>query len=924
MSKFFLSICLFILTSSLVITSEAATDVSTKKDAKSQALLQLKVVDVHETWLDDKKAISVIFSHPLAKSESYNNFVTVTDNGVFLKESWVQSDDPNSLYLKNIKPEHKYEVFIRPGITSKTGLKLLTPKHFNVTIEKVKAKVDFLDEGKTLSVDELIESGIRLRSRSSAVTDQKVSIYRLRAEKQNDFIQKLQVNNNLDTWNVTDIVELSELILQKEFALKLSKAQRISSTIDLSKAEQGLYFISIKATTVDGNRINQLAYFNISGFDVNIDHKENSIETFTVSTKDAKLIPKAQLNLLDVDSIVKKKSDENGYASFPQNNRLQATWLWMGLDALANKKNKKSEKYIILKKIPYRKKVYKDISTNTAQLFLNKKSYKVSDKVDFSILLRDKSGKAMVDQTLYVGLLAPDNSIFAEKKIITPELGNVSGFFQLPDNIIGDDKGDITKKSTKQPKAPWKVNVYLGSQDTEPLSSVEFYVDKTDYLDAQLNIITESSIINNDNKVKFTLKGFIGENITTEDTPIVVQRDIKWLQQASGYKNFNFGIYADQGLEGSEIMQTLTLDAEGQAQFTLPKIKNTINSILSVKVQGEMQYEGIPIAVESETLTYWPAESMIGVRSLKWGSEDIESGITFEIINIDPSHTLLAAKNLELKVVKLKELSDWEYTQDKGWSRKRESEESIVEERTLSFSVGDVGKLNFSLEQGSYRLEIINPETNLHTEHLFKIGQTTFSPDITPEKLKLSLDKERYELDETAILSVESLFSGEAYIKIKLNNGEPEIKTVQLSKGLTQLEILLGKKYSEKNLEISVTGFHIDKQHYFNSHGAITLFIGQEKSELTATLDTIKKVMTLHSIDYKDVNAVAVIRRKIKKGELLLPEITALTQTIAFDERGNATINNSEGKIVSDLSYKVDLYFIDTVVNNMDVVFVSP
>ena len=924
MLKIFLPIFFFIFTSSLIITSEAATDVSTKKDAKPQALLQLKVVDVSETWLDNKKTLPIAFSHPLPKSENYNSFVTVTENGVFLKESWIQSDDPNYLYLKNIKSAHEYEVFIRPGIASETGLKLLTPKHFNITTGKVKAKVDFLDRGKTLSTDELLDSGIRLRS--SAVTHQRISIYHLNGNKQDAFIQKLQVDNNLDGWNVTDIVEFSELVLQKEFSLKLSKTQRISSRIDLPKVQQGLYFMSIKATTVDGNRVNQLLYFTISDFDVNINHLENSIETFTVSTKDAKLIPKAQLKLLDVDGIVKKKSDKNGYVSFPQNNRLQATWLWAEIDALANKKIKSEtfEKYILLKKVPYRKKVYKDISTNTAQLFLNKKSYKISDKVNFSILLRDKEGKAMVDQTLYIDLLAPNNRMASEQKIITPELGSASGFFQLPDNVVDEAEEGNSDKSTKQIKAPWRIDVYLGSQDAEPLSSVEFHVDEADYLDAQLNIMTESSVITNDDKVKFTLKGFIGENITTEEVPVVMQRTVKWLQRPSGYESFNFGIYADQELEGSEIMQTLTLDAEGQAQFTLPKIKNTIHSMLSVKTQGEMQHEGIPIAIESETLDYWPAKSMLGVRSFKWGSEDIESGITFEIININLSHTLLAAKNLELKVIKLEGFSGWKYTQKNAWFRKKNSEEGIVEERSLSFSAGDTGKLNFSLEKGSYRLEITNPETDLKTEHLFNIGQVKLSHGLMPEKLKLSLDKESYEFDETAILSVESLFSGEVFIKVKLNNDEPEIKKVQISKGLTQLEIPLSKKYTEKRLEISVTGFHVYKQHYFNSHGAVTLSIGQEKPELTATLDTTKKVMLLHSADYKDISAVAVISRKIKEGELLLPEITALTQTVIFDEKGNATINNSEGKIVSNLGYKVDLYFIDTVTHNMDVVFVSP
>lgn len=910
MLKVFLSIILITLGCSLTSLLEAATDVSIKKELKPQALLQLKVVDVHETWLEDKKVLSLVFSHNLVEGENYNSFLTVTENGVSLKGHWIQAKKPNCLYLKNIKPENKYEIFIRPGIKSETGLKLLQPKHFNVMTKKVEAESEFLDKGKTLSIKEF--AGINVRS--SAVTHQEVSVYHLDVDKYDDFIQKLQQVPNLNSWKTEDIAAVSTLINQTKFNIPAS--QRLTKKIKLedinTDLQQGLYFVLLKAMTSEGKRINRLSYFNLSDFDASLDNLSGSLAVLTVSMQDTKFSPKAKLKLITPEKILKKKADKNGFANFSQDEASHASWLWVSSG---------TNSHGILKNVPYKQKSYDNLASNTAQLFLSKKTYKIGDRVDFSVLLRNIENKAMVDQVLHIVLLDPDARVVSEQRIATPELGVVSGFFQLPEE--SKEQLDNQPQANDTKNKPWRVNVYLNDQEGEPLSSSEFYIDEIDYLDARLHIVTEASFISSKSKVAYILKGFIDKNIPIKATPVVIQRSIRWQQKPSSkYKDFQFGIPSDKVLEGNEVMQTLSLDSKGLAEFILPKIKNNINSVLSVEVQGEMQRKGTPIAIDSKVLAYWPASSMIGIRSLQWGSEDVEAGVTFEIININQSNHLLAAKNLQVKVIELAKETDWKYASEKGWYKEKNDTETIIDEKSLSFVEGDIGKLNFTLEKGNYRLEITNPETNLRTELPFSIGQATRANNLNPEDLRLSLDKKSYKPNEEAILTIESAFSGEAIVKLESDKVH-YIDKVQLSKGITQIKIPLDKKYKTQNLELTVLGLHHQGQHFFKSHGVISLPIGVAVSDLFISIDSDKNTVTLHSDEYKNVMAVVVITRKTEPNKQLLPEITPLVQTVMFDDQGNATVNNIEEKIRSNQHYNTDLYFIDSVVNNVKTLFSS-
>jgi len=923
MLKPFLSSLLSLLTLFLLLINPiAALDVSIRAGSVPQALLQLNVLDVKETWLNDKKALSIVFSHRLTKNLDYSNFITATVNGVSLKDRWIQADkNPYCLYLSNIKTDKKYEIFIRPGIASANGLKLLKPKHFNIMTQPVPASIDFIDKEKSFSIEKLPKLLLQTTGINSYVT----RIYRLNTEKYPNFIEKLQQTAKLSAWQVADIKPFSEFVQQEHVSITAADDQRVTRPITLQQTTQlsaGLYFVSLKARALDGTQLNRLFYFTVSDIAIRIDHLASSTELVTFSKTQAKLLPNIKFTLISSDHLSKKKTDKEGRSHFLLKEEPYVTWVLIS-------SHKANIDQFSLQKMPLRKKVYRDRVTDEAQIFLNKRNYKIGEKIDFSVILRDKNDHAIADQILYIKLLDAEQNIISQQAIVTPELGNASNFFQLPlqkkrsENI--QDKPSTKDKKTLHEKSRWSVHVYRHEQDEEPLSIAEFYVGATDYLAAQLNIMTDNTLLTVDNNVPFLLKGYVDEDISPENLAVKVQRQIDWQTFASHkYKQFHFGTARDKTLEGNEVLQTLRLNAKGEAEFSLPKINNVLHSVLSVTLYAEMELDQQAIARESEILNYWPAKQLMGIY--QHNAEQVtfaeNQATLFEFIHINQANELLAADKVSIKIFKLSGPSNWHYFPRFGWKKpsiQQDNVKKILEKHILSWPKGEKGQLALSLGRGRYRVEVLNPETDLRTDYNFTLPHNEY--DHPPNQLQLSLDKHCYKKNEIAILNIQSPVVADALIRISAEEVNWS-KRVFLQKGENRIEIPIIKQLSHQQQIINVLGINKSIVPQMSLEGSLPLLLESLKTPLTiaASQDDHWQALRLHTEIYQNTAAIVVLSRS-KGAEILLPEIMPLVQTVNFDTEGDALLNNSEYKIDPKQKYYATLYFVDQTVASLDVIF---
>lgn len=880
---------------------EAANDIPTTKTvATPQALLQLGVTKAQMTWLDNKQVISILFSHKLSQDTDYNNFLTVTENGISFKGQWQLSEDRNVLYLKNIKPKNKYEVFIRPGLKAANGLKLLSPKHYSITTEHAAPKLEFIDEGKIFSTT----NDPTLQFTSINIGQQKIAVYKLQKSKQNILLKKLQQSPEISIWDSRDLIEFSDLIHEENIESNQVDDQQVTQQVNwfspAKKPIAGIYFIDVKAKTNQGDSIRQVSYFIVSDFRLYLDRPSTSTSTsaslavYSVSSAMANLLPQVKLSLITQNDIQKTKTNKQGVVQIPEKSSATVSWI------LAQ-----HEQQSVLKRVPPLKHVYRDLSSDTAKIFLDKRIFKAGEPLAFSVIARDKNNKAIMDKVLRLVLRDADNNIVSERSMTTPELGNVSGFFQLPKIINKHSSGQNA----------WHLSVYLGKQAKEAISSTEFHVFESSYKNATLNFTNQSSIFNHKEKTKFIVSGFIDKDRAAISASVVMKQNIKWLRHPSTvYKSYHFGIPSDGTLQGEHIIQTLTLDDKGNAKFVLPKIKNKLNSVLDLTLQGELMQEGYPIVKQSKELIYWPAKTMIGVRTLNWGSEDIAFGVSIELININPQDEQLAAQDVEVKIHQLSGKIRWKYTKEAGWIKEESDHSDLIEKRTLSLEAGKSETIDLALDAGNYRVSITNPETGLLTVDDFTVGKR-MGDELQPDQLKLSLNKASYQSTDTAILSIESALAGEAIIQIAADSNVYYSHKITLAKGQTQIKVPLESLWHQQkniptDLAINIKAFHNESGHNFSSSGNAKLTMAQAKLALDVVLNLAEKTLNIHSNQYKNTYAIIVL------GDTL-HDTTAVTQTLYFDKKGDAVMNNQSGKIVINQYDVADLYFVDHVNENL-------
>ena len=907
-----LSFLLSLLIISTAWADNTATDVSPKKDKAVYPLLQLKILSVSENWINDKKAIVISFSHPLKPDKNYDSFLSITENGIALKGHWQLSKDGKQLYFVNIKDDKQYQIFIRPGLVANNGLKILSPKQFNLNSKATKPDFKFIKLQQVYLPTKF--SGIYFQSKG--IIEQDISIYQLNQEKQQAFINKLKQEPDLDNWNILDIKSFCTLITNQVIKNKTTKPQKIAISFADKNLTAGIYFAIAIAKTKSGSSLKKIAYFSLSDFDIEIDKSKSGLELITYSTKQAKLLDNSSLIFIDKDKIIKSEVGKTAYQFFSNTDPI---WL------LA-----KNNHQIILKKVSTEKSYNIEHSKNYSHIILDKKVYELGARLNYSILARSLDNKALENKTLKIILLNNKHEKIAEKLIKTSALGVVSSYFQLPKDDetfqqlkhqgISLLKGQHRAKSIFQ---EWIMRVY-SEDDEQPklLASEKFYTTPIKNPAPNLMIHTDSNIIFPNKKNTFTLQGILSDQIPADQANVDILQAIKWVRFPSKkYQEFSFGVPEDQSLTSQYQIKDIQLNAKGKAKFTLPEVKNKVNSILSVKLKGELELGSYPLATTVKTLTYWPAKRLIGVRSLHWGSEDISQGITFEIINIDPENHLHAVENLDVSVYQENIDDAWQYIEGLGWQKNKKATAKLVKEKTLSLLSDDIGSLDFSLDKGSYKLEIKNPETGLVTIYPFSIGNNIIDNNLPPDQLILSIDKKRYKNDDTISLLIKSRQSGDANISLFSKDESYNIGSIRLNKGETSYQFSLkslkkDRKLSEqffnKELKIQVIGFYSYKNETFTSKGVITLPIEYEPEIITAKLQDEGTSILLHSTKYK--NKAVVIEVEKTKGNNDL-KMSPKMQASYFDKQGNAILNNAEMQLKAGQTYQVNLYFQDHLVH---------
>nr|MBP6796649.1 alpha-2-macroglobulin family protein [Luteimonas sp.] len=216
-----------------------------------------------------------------------------------------------------------------------------------------------------------------------------------------------------------------------------------------------------------------------------------------------------------------------------------------------------------------------------------------------------------------------------------------------------------------------------------------------------------------------------------------------------------------------------TLDARGRLaqDIALPEEVKATTPVAAV-VSGSLYETGGRSVNRTLKRVLWPADALVGVRPMfddKDGS-DANSNPGFELLRVGSDGKPRPAKGLQVTLVREHRDYHWRYDNDSGWDYEYSSRFENVETRTLD--VGDTAtRLNFPVEWGEYRIDVLDPATKLVTRYPFRAGWSWGDDnrglDARPDKVKLALDKTAYRAGDKLKVTVTPPHPGKGLLMVE-------------------------------------------------------------------------------------------------------------------------------------------------------------
>ncbi|MCK5273560.1 MAG: alpha-2-macroglobulin family protein, partial [Alphaproteobacteria bacterium] len=157
----------------------------------------------------------------------------------------------------------------------------------------------------------------------------------------------------------------------------------------------------------------------------------------------------------------------------------------------------------------------------------------------------------------------------------------------------------------------------------------------------------------------------------------------------------------------------------------------------------------------------------IGIKprfTTEWLEKGTEAG--FDVVVMDRGGKQVAAKDLKYELFYEDLWYHW-YTHGGNWRYRVTIDANSVDSGDLDIAAGTPAKIGFSRKWGQYRLEVSDPATGAATSVRFRFGwfSSSVSSEV-PDKLRLSLDKDKYRVGETARVHIKPPFAGEMLLTV--------------------------------------------------------------------------------------------------------------------------------------------------------------
>ncbi|WP_061933311.1 alpha-2-macroglobulin family protein [Aureimonas sp. AU22] len=378
--------------------------------------------------------------------------------------------------------------------------------------------------------------------------------------------------------------------------------------------------------------------------------------------------------------------------------------------------------------------------------------YRAGDTVHLTALMRDGRGAAVDGLSLTAILMRPDGVEDRRILVQAKEAGGLALDLVLSE---GAQRGLWTLALHTDPKQPAIASTSLRVEDFEP--------EKIDFdLALPETPIDPAAPPTLDVAVRYLFGapaaglGLSGETVlsATDGLP--------------AYPGYRFGLSDDAPTPTRLPFEADPTAEDGTAAVALAPFEAPVTTKpLQASVQLRVTDAGGRPVERSQTRPLLGTKTRIGVRPLFDGALGENSDGGFEIIAVGPDGSRIARADVGWVLNKVTTDFQW-YSVSGRWNYETTQRRERVGSGTLAVSADAPTRLTVPVAWGSYELVLTDPAPDaLPTSVAFEAGWYVAPSSMeTPDILKLSLDKPRYRVGDTATVHIEPRFAGKAEVLV--------------------------------------------------------------------------------------------------------------------------------------------------------------
>lgn len=387
-------------------------------------------------------------------------------------------------------------------------------------------------------------------------------------------------------------------------------------------------------------------------------------------------------------------------------------------------------------------------------IYTDRGVYRPGETVNLVALLRDERAMERTGLPLKLRILKPDGT---EHNIVdVSKDGKGGGYhFALPLSKSANT-GSWTVQALVDPKGP---SVGVGTFQVE-----DFVPERMDVkLSAEAPFVAPGQKYDVAVDAQF-LYGAPGAGLAVEGEMVLMQDNNPW-PEMKGYK---FGLVQEEWRPRREALEPAETDENGLAsmKFGLEDMPDTTRP-LKARLRVSVAENGGRAVSRILDMPVRALDRTIGIKP-RFSSEWLENGVeaAFDVAVLDRAGKQIAAKGLKYELFYEDRWYHW-YHADGQWRYRVTIDAESVDSGDLNVAAGKSSKVGFSRKWGQYRFEVSDPATGAATSVRFRFGwfSSGASSDV-PDKLQLSLDKDKYRVGETARVHIKPPFAGEMLLTV--------------------------------------------------------------------------------------------------------------------------------------------------------------